>query len=67
MLERIVYGRRRVECGLRCAADAGLSWPLAEEVSDAAPEAALYKAAATKTGHRRAGAGLVGGLPGAEA
>ncbi|MCS0459966.1 IS21 family transposase, partial [Rhizobium favelukesii] len=32
---------------------AGLSWPLGEDVSDAMLEAALYKAAGTKTGHRR--------------
>lgn len=39
---------------LRRAEAAGLSWPLGEEVSDAVLEAALYKAAGTKTGHRRA-------------
>lgn len=39
---------------LRRAAAAGLSWPLDEGFSDAVLEAALYKAAGTKTGHRRA-------------
>ena len=39
---------------LRRAEAAGLSWPFSEEVSDAVLEAALYKAAGTKTGHRRA-------------
>jgi transposase len=39
---------------LRRAAAAELSWPLDEDVSDAVLEAALYKAAGTKTGHRRA-------------
>jgi transposase len=39
---------------LRRAEAAGLFWPLGEEVSDAVLEAALYKAAGTKTGHRRA-------------
>ena len=38
---------------LRRAAAAGLSWPLGEEVNDAALEAALYHPAGTKTGHRR--------------
>ena len=38
---------------LRRAAAAGLSWPLGNEVSDAVLEASLYKAAGTKTGHRR--------------
>jgi transposase len=38
---------------LRRAASAGLSWPLAGDVSDAVLEASLYKAAGTKTGHRR--------------
>jgi transposase len=38
---------------LRRLERAGLSWPLAEDVSDAVLEAALYKAAGTKTGHRR--------------
>jgi len=38
---------------LRRAAAAGLAWPLGEEVSDAVLEAALYRAAGTKTGHRR--------------
>jgi phosphoglycolate phosphatase-like HAD superfamily hydrolase len=38
---------------LRRAANAGLSWPLAGYVSDAVLEASLYKAAGTKTGHRR--------------
>lgn len=40
---------------LRRLKRAGLSWPLAEDVSDAVLEAALYiyKAAGTKTGHRR--------------
>lgn len=39
---------------LRRATAAGLSWPLADDVSDPVLEAALYKAAGTKTGHRRA-------------
>jgi transposase len=38
---------------LRRAEAAGLVWPLGEEVTDAVLEAALYKAAGTKTGHRR--------------
>ncbi len=38
---------------LRRAAIAELSWPLGDDVSDAVLEAALYKAAGTKTGHRR--------------
>ena len=38
---------------LRRLERAGLSWPLGEDVSDAVLEAALYKAARTKTGHRR--------------
>ncbi|MEC5382381.1 IS21 family transposase [Aurantimonas sp. C2-6-R+9] len=38
---------------LRRAEVAGLVWPLGEEVTDAVLEAALYKAAGTKTGHRR--------------
>jgi transposase len=38
---------------LRRAEVAGLSWPLGDDVSDAVLEAALYKAAGTKTGHRR--------------
>lgn len=38
---------------LRRAAVAGLTWPLGDEVSDAVLEAALYRAAGTKTGHRR--------------
>jgi transposase len=39
---------------LRRAAVAGLSWPLGDDFSDAVLEAALYRAAGTKTGHRRA-------------
>src|SRR6478735_11454194 len=39
---------------LRRAAVAGLSWPLGDDVSDSVLEAALYKAAGTKIGHRRA-------------
>lgn len=39
---------------LRRATVAGLSWPLGDDVSDAVLEAALYKSAGTKTGHRRA-------------
>lgn len=39
---------------LRRATAAGVSWPLDDDVSDAVLEAALYKAAGTKTGHRRA-------------
>jgi hypothetical protein len=39
---------------LRRATPAGLSWPLDDDVSDDVLEAALYKAAGTKTGHRRA-------------
>ncbi|EPE96675.1 putative transposase y4uI [Rhizobium grahamii CCGE 502] len=39
---------------LRRAAVAGLSWPLGDDVSDTVLEAALYKAAGTKIGHRRA-------------
>lgn len=39
---------------LRRAAAAGLSWPLDDDVSDAVLEAALYRGAGTKTGHRRA-------------
>lgn len=35
---------------LRRATVAGLSWPLDDDVSDAVLEAALYKAAGTKTG-----------------
>lgn len=38
---------------LRCAAVAGLAWPLVEDASDAVLEAALYRAAGIKTGHRR--------------
>ena len=38
---------------LRRAEAAGLTWPLGEEITDAALEAALYKEAGTKTGHRR--------------
>ena len=38
---------------LRRLERAGLSWPLGEDVSDAVLETALYKAAGTKTGHRR--------------
>lgn len=38
---------------LRRAAAANLCWPLGEDVSDAALEAALYRSAGTKTGHRR--------------
>src|SRR5665213_3474409 len=38
---------------LRRTEAAGLTWPLGEEVSDAVLEAALYRAAGTKTGHRR--------------
>ena len=38
---------------LRRAEAAGLAWPLGEEVGDAVLEAALYRAAGTKTGHRR--------------
>jgi hypothetical protein len=38
---------------LRRAAVAGLAWPLGADVSDAVLEAALYRAAGTKTGHRR--------------
>jgi hypothetical protein len=38
---------------LRRAAAAGLTWPLGDEISDAVLEAALYRAAGTKTGHRR--------------
>lgn len=38
---------------LRRVEIAGLSWPLGEDISDAVLEAALYKAAGTKTGHRR--------------
>jgi transposase len=38
---------------LRRAEAAGLSWPLGEEVTDTELEAALYRAAGTKTGHRR--------------
>jgi len=32
---------------------AGLAWPRGEDVSDAVLEAALYRAAITKTGRRR--------------
>ena len=39
---------------LRRATAAGLSWPLDDDMSDDVLEAALYKAAGTKTGHRRA-------------
>jgi transposase len=42
-----------VRATLRRAEVAGLSWPLGDDVSDAVLEAALYKAAGTKTGHRR--------------
>jgi hypothetical protein len=35
---------------LRRVAEAKLSWPLGEDVSDAALEAALYRPAGTKTG-----------------
>jgi transposase len=38
---------------LRRAAAAELTWPLGDEISDAVLEAALYRAAGTKTGHRR--------------
>jgi transposase len=38
---------------LRRVAAAELSWPLGEDVSDAVLEAALYRAAGIKTGHRR--------------
>lgn len=38
---------------LRRVEIAGLSWPLGEDISYAVLEAALYKAAGTKTGHRR--------------
>lgn len=38
---------------LRRAEAAGLVWPLGEEITDTVLEAALYKAAGTKTGHRR--------------
>ncbi|GLS39352.1 hypothetical protein GCM10010869_49490 [Mesorhizobium tianshanense] len=38
---------------LRRAEAAGLVWPLGDEITDAALEAALYKANGTKTGHRR--------------
>ncbi|MBB3399756.1 integrase [Rhizobium sp. R693] len=38
---------------LRRVEIAGLSWPLGDDVSDAILEAALYRAAGTKTGHRR--------------
>lgn len=38
---------------LRRAAAAGLTWPLGEDLGDAALEAALYHPAGTKTGHRR--------------
>jgi hypothetical protein len=38
---------------LRRLERAGLSWPLGEDVVDAVLEAALHKAAGTKTGHRR--------------
>jgi len=39
---------------LRRAAVTELLWPLNDDVTDAALEAVLYKAAGTKTGHRRA-------------
>lgn len=38
---------------LRRAEAAGLTWPLGDEITDAVLEAALYKEAGTKTGHRR--------------
>lgn len=38
---------------LRRAAAAGLTWPLGEDLGDAALESALYHPAGTKTGHRR--------------
>lgn len=38
---------------LRRAEAAALTWPLGDEISDAVLEAALYRAAGTKTGHRR--------------
>ena len=38
---------------LRRAEAAGLSWPLGEDITDTVLEAALYRAAGTKTGHRR--------------
>lgn len=38
---------------LKRAAAAGLSWPLPEEMSDGALEAALYREAGNKTGYRR--------------
>lgn len=39
---------------LRRAEVAGLSWPLDDTITDAVLETLLYKAAGTKTGHRRA-------------
>jgi hypothetical protein len=44
-----------VRATLRRLRTAGLSWPLPEEMTDAALEAALFANAGTKQGHRRRG------------
>ena len=50
---RLGMPRSTVREALKRAADAGLSWPLPEEMNDDALEAALYASRRSKRGHRR--------------
>jgi transposase len=52
---RIGVAASTVRATLRWFRTAGLSWPLPEEMTDAALEAALFANAGTKQGHRRRG------------
>jgi transposase len=52
---RIGVAASTVRATLRRFRTAGLRWPLPEEMSDAALEAALFANAGTKQGHRRRG------------
>ena len=50
---RLGLARSTVREALKRAGDAGLSWPLPEEMNDGALEAALYASRRSKRGHRR--------------
>ena len=50
---RLGMARSTVREALKRTETAGLSWPLPEEMSDGALEAALYASRRSKRGHRR--------------
>ena len=50
---RVGVAPSTVRLTLKRLASAGLSWPLPAEMTDSAPEAALFAAVGTKQGHRR--------------